>query len=152
MLKLDFYNKTHTSLSSLLFKKLLKSAFEALVKEKTIFWHEKYRIEVSLVGGKKIRAFNKLYHHKDVETDVISLSYFKKSQSDDFVGEIFISLPYARRQAKKISQSVSEELRFLFIHGLLHIFGYDHKKPAEEERMKKLTYRILGRIGRGAGI
>ena len=63
----------------------------------------------------------------------------------DFIGEIFISVPFACVQAKKIGQPLREELRFLFIHGLLHLFGYDHQKLAEEKEMLQLTYKILGR-------
>lgn len=88
---------------------------------------------------------NKRHHKKNRPTDVISLSYFSKNMKDLFVGEIFICLPFAKKQAKQIRQSLNEELRFLFIHGLLHVFGYDHKKPREEARMKELTYRIIGR-------
>lgn len=146
MLTLDFYNRTGTHISPKIFIELLKKAKALLIKGKIpISSRGKLLIELALVGNKEIIALNCRYHDKNRPTDVISLSYFSKKMVDPFVGEIFICLPYAKKQARTIGQSLSEELRFLFIHGLLHLFGYDHKKPKEEAEMKKLTYKILGR-------
>lgn len=148
MLNLDLYNKTTTHIQEKIFLNLLGSAEKMLIREKKIKKNEVYLLELSLVGNKTITDLNKLYHKKDRPTDVISLSYFEpgvKKRKDEFAGEIFISLPYARAQAKQIGQSLEEELRFLFMHGLLHVFGYDHMVPKEEAHMLGLTYKILGR-------
>ena len=51
------------------------------------------------------------------------------------------------KQAQKPGFTLNKELQFLFIHGLLHIFGYDHKKPADEKKMKRLEEEIFhGRV------
>lgn len=150
MIHLDIYNKTSTSIPSKLLKALLPAAFQTLVREKICKPSAQFFVELTFIGDRAMIRLNKRHHHKNQPTDVISLSYFDKSSrggvSHFFAGEIFISIPYARRQAKKIGQSLTEELQFLFIHGLLHVFGYDHKKPDEEAHMKQCTYRILGRI------
>lgn len=138
MFTLHIYNHTRQRIPERIFLDLLRHAEKLLPRKR-------FSIELSLVGYKKMTELNKRYHRKNRPTDVISLSYFGKKMRDTFIGEIFICLPYAKKQAKQIRQSLNEELRFLFIHGLLHIFGYDHKKPRDEARMKKLTYRILGR-------
>jgi len=61
------------------------------------------------------------------------------------LGQIFISVPTARRNAKTMKQSLEEELQFLFVHGLLHLLGYDHRTPAQEKEMLRYAYKILGR-------
>lgn len=61
------------------------------------------------------------------------------------LGQIFISIPTARRNAKAMNQSLEKELQFLFVHGLLHLLGYDHQTSAQEKEMLKNAYRILGR-------
>lgn len=146
VIELHFYNKTRTKISLKIFSDLPKKVHEGLIKDKRISAKQFFSCELTLVGNATIKKLNKEHHNKDRVTDVISLSYFKKKMDDPFVGEIFISVPYAKAQARLIGQSLQQELRFLFVHGLLHLFGYDHKKPAEEKRMLKLTYRILGRI------
>ncbi len=146
MFTLEIHNRTQSRIPKSLFTKLLPRAQRYLVRERRIPSRKNYHLELSFVGTQTMEHLNAIYHYKNHSTDVISLSYFSPTMKDFFVGEIFICLPFARQQAKKIGQPFFEELRFLFMHGLLHCFGYDHKKPREEAHMKQLTYRILGRV------
>lgn len=146
VIHVDIHNRTRKKIPCSIFSKLLPEAGSQLLKQKRISTSKNYHIELNLVGLHAMQVLNRQYHHKNRPTDVVSLSYFTPSMKDAFVGEIFLCVPFARQQAKKIGQPFFEELRFLFIHGLLHCFGYDHKKPREEEHMKQLTYRILRRI------
>ena len=59
------------------------------------------------------------------------------------LGEILICLPQAQRQAEQIGNTLKRELSFLFVHGLLHLLGYDHMKPEDEAIMFPLQDRIL---------
>lgn len=59
------------------------------------------------------------------------------------VGEIFISEDTAIRQAREHKKTLKQELQFLFTHGLLHIFGYDHQKLNERRVMFDLQDEIL---------
>ena len=63
--------------------------------------------------------------------------------TEDWLGDIVISVPRARRQAKDAGHPVNAELRLLAVHGFLHLLGYDHAEPEEEARMTALTNRIL---------
>lgn len=144
-LRISLFNRTRTSIPVINFRGLLKDAERVLRREGKISRHAPLLIDVTFIDDAGMRALNRKVYGKDRTTDVISLSYLE-SFEDHFCGEIFISLPYAKRQAKKIGQSLRDEIKFLFSHGLLHIFGYDHKKPHEEKKMLKLTYEILGRI------
>lgn len=143
MLNLDFYNHTREEISKKLFEKLLKNAEKILIKEKRIDGGQKLFIELNLVGNAAIKRINSKYRGKNQPTDVISLSYFNKASKNGFIGEIFICLPYASKQARNLGFSLNKELQFLFIHGLLHVFGYDHKNPTDKKKMERLTERIL---------
>lgn len=152
-LSLELYNATRTRIPARLFLDLLAPAHAALVRDRRISPKQTFSLELSLVGDAMIQKLNRIHHKKDRPTDVVSLSYFENElknrrplfHKNFLAGEIFISLPYARKQARAIGQSLNEELRFLFVHGLLHSFGYDHMKPKEEEHMLTLSYAILGR-------
>ncbi|MBI4994400.1 rRNA maturation RNase YbeY [Candidatus Peregrinibacteria bacterium] len=154
MLKLDFYNHTKRRAPKNLFARLLKTAERVLIKEKKMISAQKFCIETSLIGNALMARINKKYRHKKCPTDVISLSYFRRSRgarfssaservSRTFIGEIFICMPYAVKQARKLKHTLNKELQFLFIHGLLHIFGYDHGNKEEFEKMQRLTEEIL---------
>lgn len=147
MIEIDYYNHTATTISRKVFQTLAEKARAVLIKDKRISPKREFLVELSFVGDKKITELNTLHHDKNRPTDVVSLSYFESNpnDTDHFAGEIFISVPFARRQAAQIKQPLIEELKFLFVHGLLHVFGYDHMKPKEEKRMLALTYLILGR-------
>ena len=96
--------------------------------------------EVSLVfcGDKKMKDLNKIYRKKDKTTDVLSFSaheellgqkpFILPENGEFFLGEIFISLPEARRQSLECGKSLDRVLAKLLIHGILHLAGYDHEK------------------------
>ena len=102
-------------------------------------------LKVFFVSDEEIRQLNRNYRDQDKPTDVISLSYLEGSPfpGQDMIGEIFISVDTTQRQAKKHGLRVQEEAAYLFVHGFLHIFGYDHEKPAEEEVMFALQDEIV---------
>ena len=103
-------------------------------------------IHLVLTGDEDIALLNALYRGKAEPTDVISLSYFDELNfpgEHNLIGEIMISVDTARRQARRHGHSLEKELEFLFAHGLLHLFGYDHKSTAEKNAMFKLQKNIL---------
>ena len=63
------------------------------------------------------------------------------------LGEIYISLPKAKEQAIEYGHSLERELDFLFLHGLLHLLGYDHMKKEDEIIMFNLQDEILNALG-----
>ncbi len=113
---------------------------------------ENYEIDVSLVGDEDIQQINRDYRKIDRVTDVISfafeddkseLSLIKGDEVPRMLGEIFICVPQALRQAESIGNTPERELAFLFTHGLLHLLGYDHMKKEDEEIMFPLQEKIL---------
>lgn len=108
-------------------------------------------VSVSLVDKDLIYNINRDYRHIDKETDVISFAFLDnedreailKSGSDVVLGDIYICVDVAIEQAKEYGHHLDRELRFLFIHGLLHLLGYDHMKKEDEEVMFPLQEKIL---------
>lgn len=137
MLNLKIFNKIKSKIHERSFRKLLQKAEKVLNIRGVLY------IELTFVSEVAIKNLNKLYRHKNYATDVISLSYFGKKMDDPFVGEIFICVPFARKQAKKLNHELKQELEFLFVHGLLHVFGYDHKTPAQSKLMRKMEEKIM---------
>lgn len=106
-------------------------------------------LSLVFIGDKRMRRLNKEYRGQDNTTDVISFSFLGGPAvriPQDLLGEIFISIPQARRQARKMRHSLRNEISHLFVHGLLHILGYDHKRAREANSMRRLEEKILGSI------
>lgn len=107
-------------------------------------------IEVSciIVDDEKIHEINRDYRHIDRSTDVIS---FALEDSVEFyiegmpraLGDIFISYDHAIAQAKEYEHSLHREMCFLFMHGILHLLGYDHMEEEEAKEMFALQNEIL---------
>lgn len=108
-------------------------------------------VELALVDDATIQELNRATRGFDKPTDVLSFSN-REIQDPELrgavaqgLGQIVISLPAAERNAEIMKQPLEEELKFLFLHGLLHMLGYDHQTPDEEFEMMSLAYGILGR-------
>jgi len=97
---------------------------------------------VVFVNDAYIRRLNKAYRGKDKPTDVLSFNYDDKTAN--LVGEIYISVDTAKRQAKDFKHSLQDELNKLFVHGFLHIHGYDHEEDADYKRMHQVECTVLG--------
>ncbi len=128
------------------YSNLAKTAF-AILGVKT-----NYEIDVSLVDDKTIQEINRDYRSIDRITDVISFAFnddidpkdqIKDDETLRMLGEILICLPQAKRQAEAIGNTLARELSFLFVHGLLHLLGYDHQTEEDEKVMFALQEKIL---------
>lgn len=109
-------------------------------------------LSVSLIDNTFIHKLNKEYRGVDRPTDVISFAFLDGDKNRDkklkkagplSIGEIYISVEKAEEQAKEYSHSLEREMSFLFVHGLLHLLGYDHMTEEDEKVMFKLQDEIL---------
>ena len=114
-------------------------------------------ISVTLVDNDFIQNINRQYRHIDRPTDVISFAFLDNDAHRDamfhsgamvVLGEIYISFDKAREQAQTYEHSLQRELKFLFVHGLLHLLGYDHMNKEDEEVMFRLQDEILPEVER----
>lgn len=150
MLKLEYYNETKTPLSGKVLEDLLEiinSHFKKILPGK-LDKRKNYYITCTLVNDKFIKKINKKFRKKNEPTDVVSLSYLgKEFPGQDMVGEIFISVETAKKQAKKLNHDLLTEIKFLFVHGVLHILGYEHSGERDFEIMMDLTNEIMKSTG-----
>jgi len=92
-------------------------------------------IELILTTDEEIQKLNKLHRNMDKPTDV--LSFPLENLPGMPLGSIVISLDTAKKGAEEFSHSTEDEIKLLFIHGLLHLLGYDHEKDNGEMRKKE---------------
>ena len=147
-MELEFENQLEEDFSSLeeRYRHIMETAFSMLDVKIN------YEVDVSLVDDETIHKINRDYRGVDRITDVISFAFNDDKNPMDqindpevphMLGEIFICVAQAKRQAAEIGNTDLRELRFLFTHGLLHLLGYDHMKKEDEEIMFPLQEKIL---------
>ena len=110
---------------------------------------------ILFVGDQRMRSLNFRYRGKDRTTDVLSFAMREalgpqvSRLMPDMLGDLVISIPTARRQAKEARRSLDEELACLLVHGILHLCGYDHERSEKEaRRMHRRERMILRSIAR----
>ncbi len=92
-------------------------------------------IELVFTDNAAIREMNRQTRGIDAPTDVLSFPLEKVPFAP--LGEIVISVEYARQKAGQYRNSLDDEIALLFIHGLLHLLGYDHENDDGEMRRKE---------------
>jgi probable rRNA maturation factor len=103
-------------------------------------------LTVIFTGSSHLRRLNRHYRGRDRVTDVISFAMLEGPQvrwNRPNLGDVYISLPRARRQAREYRVTAEEEIRRLAVHGVLHLLGYDHLKPRQTCAMRKKEEHYL---------
>lgn len=152
---LGLYDHTQGELTShqrQLAEKLLAFAAEQLQLK------DNDEMSLTFVKNPEIKEINAKYRGVDRATDVISFAINdddEKIVMDDEMaamipkdlGDLFISIDKVKEQALFLGHSEDRELGFLVVHGFLHLNGYDHEEPADEEKMFSLQEKILDAYG-----
>jgi probable rRNA maturation factor len=107
------------------------SPLEIILKELT-----QKDIELIFVRNDEIQVLNKQYRDIDKATDVLSFP-LEFEMPNMPLGSIVISMDFVEEKAKEYNHSFEDELKLLFIHGLLHLIGYDHEIDNGEHREKE---------------
>lgn len=92
--------------------------------------------ELILTDNSTIQKLNKTHRNIDKPTDVLSFP-LEFDLPHMPLGSIIISVDYAQEKAKEFNHTLEEEITLLFIHGLLHLLGYDHEVDQGEHRDKE---------------
>ena len=118
-------------------KKLIKLNKLALFKKKS----KNYTI--FLTNNKKMKILNKKFRNKNKTTDVLSFpfNYKKNYKKNIYLGDIAISYEIINKRSKNSNFFI--EFDKMWVHGYLHLLGYDHKKKKDFIKMKKLEDLIL---------
>jgi probable rRNA maturation factor len=93
-------------------------------------------VELIICDNERIRDFNLEFRGKDAPTDVLSFPIATEVENLP-LGSIVISANKIEEGAKEFNHSKEDELALLFIHGLLHLLGFDHEVDSGQMREKE---------------
>ncbi|MCP4360784.1 MAG: rRNA maturation RNase YbeY [Chloroflexi bacterium] len=136
--------------------KIVQSIVTALrVAVNVTLRHERMKlpaaVTILLTDDDQLQQLNKSFRGIDEPTDVLSFPPEDLSvdveEDDLYLGDIAISVPTAKRQAKLGGHSLKAELQLLVVHGTLHLLGYDHEEAEDQKLMWYVQNSILAQIG-----
>ena len=106
---------------------------------------------VLVTDAEEIQGLNASYRNIDRVTDVLTFPAWEGDAiacpPDGYLGDIAICLERAQEQAEEYGHSLERELAFLAVHGSLHLLGYDHMEPQDEQEMFAKQTEILNAMG-----
>ena len=103
------------------------------------FLHKKVSFTLLLSNNKNIQKLNKLFRKKNKPTDILSFPLTKKFRVSKqiYLGDIIISYNFINKPKSLNTKLFKEKLIKIFIHGFLHLLGFDHKKNKDYSKMLK---------------
>ena len=103
------------------------------------FLNKKVNFTLLLSNNKNIKKLNKVFRKKNKSTDILSFPTDKKIKisNNTYLGDIIISYNYLDKPRSKDPKLFKEKVTKIFIHGFLHLLGFDHKKNKDYSNMLK---------------
>ena len=151
MIKINVFVKDKTWLKYIKNPEIyLKKKIKKIQKDR-FFNNKKYSLSLQLSGEKEIKYLNNKFRKKNKPTDILSFpSETKKnlknliaSNSKIYLGDIIINIKKMNISSKVLFKN---HLNILFVHGLLHLFGYDHKKNSNFKTMNTIEKKLLKKL------
>ena len=118
----------------------LKKRLNKLSKEPS-FKRKNHEFSILLTNNKEMKKLNYKFRKKNKTTDVLSFPIKIKNKKKIYVGDIAISFEIIKERSKKTNFYL--EFDKMWIHGYLHLIGYDHKKYNDFKKMLKKEKIIL---------
>ena len=101
-------------------------------------------LSLVLVNDMHIRNLNWKYRRNDSATDVLAFPMRDSRRlSGAILGDVVISVETAKREAKKRKKDLQDELDLYFVHGILHLLGYDDEKIRARKKMKEKEKELI---------
>ena len=110
--------------------------------------NRKLSMSVHFVDSKRIKQLNKEHRNKNMSTDVLSFPHNEFDMKKFFyIGDVFINEDIIETQSKEINSDPLTEVKFLAMHGILHLIGYDHIEKKDEKKMLDKQKEIFKELG-----
>ena len=130
----------------------LKKKIKKIENDKFFKKKIKFNLSILLSNSNSIRLLNKKFRKKNKSTDVLSFPFYEKKKLNKiikkekvvYLGDIIIN--YYKLQKNSEKEQFTQHLNKLWIHALLHLFGYRHKKNIDFKKMSLLEKKFLNKL------
>lgn len=146
--QIEFLDIEENEEYSKLIEKVVYKCFE---EEKLL--ETKLYMSIILTTPDQIQELNNIYRKINKATDVLSFPMFEKEELENFkseieepLGDIVISIEQVQAQAKEYEHSFERELAYMVVHGFYHLMGYDHIELSDRTEMREKEENILNKL------
>ncbi len=109
-----------------------------------------FEVAINLSNDQQVAQLNHQFRGKDKATNVLSFPFDNEFpellQGPEPLGDIILALETITREAKDEEKLIGHHIAHLVVHGILHLFGYDHEELSEASLMEELECQILASL------
>ncbi|HEY0291840.1 MAG TPA: rRNA maturation RNase YbeY [Hansschlegelia sp.] len=128
---------------------IVEAAAAAVFAEARLVCPADAELSVTLADDARVKALNAEWRAKDKPTNVLTFPAVEPDETADaaMLGDVILAFETVEREAREEGKPLSGHVSHLVIHGVLHLFGYDHLDDGEAEEMEAIETRALARLG-----
>ena len=152
MIKVNVFSEERAWSKRLKKKEIFFNKICRFFPKKYKFHNKNMSISLMLSNNKNIKRLNKNFRNKNKSTDILSFPFSKKKNryNQNYLGDIIISYNYMDKPKLKNLRVFKQKVAKTFIHGFLHLLGYDHIKNNDYKKMireeEKLFKAVISKI------
>ena len=144
MIKINVFSEERAWSKRLKNKEIFFKKICSSFPNKYKFQNKNMSISLMLSNNKNIKKLNKNFRNKNKSTDILSFPFGKKNKyNQSYLGDIIISYNYMDKPKSKNLKIFKEKVAKTFIHGFLHLLGYDHVKNNDYKKMIEEEERLF---------
>jgi probable rRNA maturation factor len=128
---------------------LVEAAVGAVFAEAGLVCLADAELSVTLADDARVRSLNSEWRAKDKPTNVLTFPAVEPDETATapMLGDVIIAFETVDREAREEGKTLPDHVSHLVVHGVLHLFGYDHLDDDEAEEMEAIETRALARLG-----
>ena len=147
MIKINVFSEDNSWSKKLKKKEIFFNNLCKYFPKKFKFINQKVYFSILLSNNRNIKKLNKLFRNKNKHTDILSFPFHQKKKTKEiYLGDIIISFNYINKPKNLSVYDFKEKVVKIFIHGFLHLLGFNHVKEKDYKKMLKQEQTIFKSI------
>ena len=144
-MKIELINDHYKRIPEPFKEKEIKKLIDAVLKKIGSEELENGQINIKYTSEEEIKMLNEKFYNKTGVTNVLAFNNNQENPEtkERLIGEIAICISQIEKEAKMYKKAVETRLKHMIVHGVLHLFGFDHQKKSEQKEMEQLENDII---------
>ena len=144
-MKIELINDHYKKIPEPFKKKEIKKLIDAVLKKIGSEELENVQINIKYTSEEEIKMLNETFYNKKGVTNVLAFNNNQENpeSKERLIGEIAICISQIEKEAKVYKKAVETRLKHMIVHGVLHLFGFDHQKKDQQKEMEQVENDII---------
>ena len=144
-MKIELINDHYKKIPEPFKKKEIKKLIDVVLKKIGFEELENGQINIKYTSEEEIKMLNEKFYNKVGVTNVLAFTNNQETpeSKERLIGEIALCISQIEKEAKIYKKAVETRLKHMIVHGVLHLFGFDHQKKGEQKEMEKVEDDII---------